>query len=222
MNATSRQCYYPKPWLTLIGDSRINHNIPLSTNIANTPSLFSYTMRGWVVQLPSPFPTSSQWADDSRRREARGPLWGGDDWMGRCDGSDRRRTLWKSISMHFERALTFSYYSSAFPWGELGHGASVCDVGGGIGHVTMQLAKAHPTLQLKLQDLPERILQAKNEVWPKECPEAIQENRIEFEPIDFLSESPIKDCNVYYVGSTILFTRSLSHETQTSQLKNIM
>ena len=86
----------------------------------------------------------------------------------------------------------------------------------------MQLAKAHPTLQLKLQDLPERILQAKNEVWPKECPEAIQENRIEFEPIDFLSESPIKDCNVYYVGSTILFTRSLSHETQTSQLKNIM
>lgn len=124
--------------------------------------------------------------------------------------------------MHFERALTFSNYASAFPWGELGHGASVCDVGGGIGHVTMQLAKAHPTLQLKLQDLPERILQAKNEVWPKECPEAIQENRIEFEPIDFLSESPIKDCNVYYVGSTILFTRSLSHETQTSQLKNIM
>ena len=107
--------------------------------------------------------------------------------------------------MHFERALTFSYYSSAFPWGGLGHGASVCDVGGGIGHVTMQLAKAHPTLQLKLQDLPERILQAKNEVWPKECPEAIQENRIEFEPIDFLSESPIKDCNVYYVGSTIFF-----------------
>lgn len=91
----------------------------------------------------------------------------------------------------------------AFPWGELGHGASVCDLGGGIGHVTMQLAKAHPTLQLKLQDLPERILQAKNEVWPKECPEAIQENRIEFEPIDFLSESPIKDCNVYLLKNII-------------------
>jgi hypothetical protein len=114
--------------------------------------------------------------------------------------------------MHFERSLTCRYYSSAFPWGELGHGASVCDVGGGIGHVTMQLAKAHPTLQLKLQDLPERILQAKNEVWPKECPEAIQENRIEFEPIDFLSESPIKDCNVYYVGSHFSYTFFISRD----------
>ena len=89
-----------------------------------------------------------------------------------------------------------------FPWKELGDGASVCDVGGGIGNITLQLAKAHPTLKLKLQDLPERILQAKNEIWPKECPEAIKENRIQFEPIDFLSESPIQGCNVYYVSNS--------------------
>lgn len=87
-----------------------------------------------------------------------------------------------------------------FPWKELDHGASVCDVGGGIGNMTLQLAKAYPTLKFKLQDLPERILQAKDEVWPRECPEAIKEERIEFEPINFLSESPIQGCNVYYVG----------------------
>ncbi|KAF8164770.1 S-adenosyl-L-methionine-dependent methyltransferase [Crassisporium funariophilum] len=90
-----------------------------------------------------------------------------------------------------------------FPWGTLGDGASVCDVGGGIGNITMQLAKAYPTLQLKLQDLPERIVQAKDVVWPKECPEAIQEQRIEFKPIDFLAESPIPDCNVYYLKNII-------------------
>ena len=83
----------------------------------------------------------------------------------------------------------------------MGDGASVCDVGGGIGNITLQLAKAYPTLNLKLQDLPERILQAKNEVWPKQCPEAITEKRIQFEPIDFLSESPIQGCNVYYVSN---------------------
>ena len=83
-------------------------------------------------------------------------------------------------------------------------GASVCDVGGGIGHITLQLAKAYPNLNLKLQDLPERILQAKQEFWPKECPEAIKENRIQFEPIDFLRESPIQGCDVYYVSKMLL------------------
>ena len=62
----------------------------------------------------------------------------------------------------------------------MGRGTSVCDVGGGIGNMTLQLAKAYPTLNLKLQDLPERILQAKNEIWPKECPEAIEEEHIDF------------------------------------------
>jgi hypothetical protein len=89
-----------------------------------------------------------------------------------------------------------------FPWKDLGNGATVCDVGGGIGNITLQLAKAHPNLQLVLQDLPERMKQAGNEVWPKECPEAIAENRITFEPIDFFKSSPVPGCDVYYVRET--------------------
>ena len=54
----------------------------------------------------------------------------------------------------------------------------MCDVGSGVGTVSLQLAKTYPTLQLKLQDLPHVILQAKNEVWPKEFPEAIKEGRL--------------------------------------------
>ena len=71
----------------------------------------------------------------------------------------------------------------------------------------MQLAKAHPHLQLKLQDLPDRIVQASTQVWPKECPEAIREQRIEFKVIDFLAESPIKGCDVYLVCCFPLTTR---------------
>ena len=104
------------------------------------------------------------------------------------------------IVKKFISFIFISIQSAEFPWKELGDGASVCDVGGGIGNITLQLAKAYPNLNLKLQDLPERILQAKDEVWPKECPEAIKENRIQFEPIDFLSQSPISGCNVYYVS----------------------
>ena len=77
----------------------------------------------------------------------------------------------------------------------------MCDVGGGIGTITMQLAHRYPHLKLKLQDLPERVEQAKTEVWPKECPEAIKESRIEFKGMDFFAESPIKECDIYYVCS---------------------
>jgi len=56
---------------------------------------------------------------------------------------------------------------SEFPWKELGDGATVCDVGGGIGDISLQLAKAYPNLRLILQDLPEQINVAKNEIWPK-------------------------------------------------------
>lgn len=65
--------------------------------------------------------------------------------------------------------------------------------------MTMQLAKAHPQLQLKLQDMPDRMVQAKNTIWPEQCPAALQENRIEFKAINFLTESPIEGCDVYYV-----------------------
>ncbi|KAJ6631080.1 S-adenosyl-L-methionine-dependent methyltransferase [Mycena sp. CBHHK59/15] len=92
---------------------------------------------------------------------------------------------------------------SAYPWAHLGDGATVCDVGGGVGTMTMQFAKAHPKLQLKLQDMPDRMVQAKNTIWPAQCPEAIKENRIEFKAINFLTESPISGCDVYYLKNIL-------------------
>lgn len=41
-------------------------------------------------------------------------------------------------------------------------GTTVCDVGGGIGTVAMQLANAHPNLKLTLQDQPSVIEHARN------------------------------------------------------------
>ena len=108
-----------------------------------------------------------------------------------------------------------------FPWKELGSGATVCDVAGGVGNISIQLAKTHPNLRLILQDLPERIQQAKDEIWPKECSEAIAEGRITFEPIDFFASSPVPGCNVYFVRDSYL-SFFLPFLTENSQLKNIM
>ncbi|KAJ6571673.1 S-adenosyl-L-methionine-dependent methyltransferase [Mycena capillaripes] len=92
---------------------------------------------------------------------------------------------------------------SAYPWSDLGPGATVCDLGGGVGAMAIELARAHLRLQLKLQDLPDRMIQAENVVWPAECPEAIRENRVEFKAIDFFVEPPIAGCDVYYLKNIL-------------------
>ena len=115
-----------------------------------------------------------------------------------------RRLFTASISTSWP-CLVFYACWVEFPWKELGYGATICDVGGGIGNISLQLARAYyPNLRLILQDLTERIQQAKNEVWPKEYPEAISERRITFESIDFFAASPVPSC-IMFVKSNFHF-----------------
>jgi len=46
----------------------------------------------------------------------------------------------------------------------------------------------------------ERLQQAENEVWPKQMPSALAENRVQFVPLDFFAEPPASDCDIYYVS----------------------
>lgn len=98
--------------------------------------------------------------------------------------------------------LETSVLVNEFPWESLHDGATVCDLGGGIGAISMQLADAHHNLRIVLQDLPSQIEMAKNEVWPKLCPAAIVDGRVQFKTIDFFSESPVKDCDIYFVSTS--------------------
>lgn len=86
--------------------------------------------------------------------------------------------------------------------------------------MAIQLARAHPRIHLKLQDLPDRMLQAETEVWPKACPEAIAEKRIQFQAIDFFVDLPIAGCDVYYVST--LFRLKCADSLKSSKLKNIL
>jgi len=102
-----------------------------------------------------------------------------------------------NVESYFNRAFPIDCID--YPWGELPPGSVVNDLGGGVGYVTMQLYKLYPNLNLKLQDLPERIEQAQNDIWPRECPEAIANGKIEFKSVDIMAEPPIYGCDIYLV-----------------------
>ncbi|KAF9563374.1 S-adenosyl-L-methionine-dependent methyltransferase [Agrocybe pediades] len=86
-----------------------------------------------------------------------------------------------------------------YPWKDLGQNAVVCDLGSGVGTMSMELAKEHPNLQFVLHDTPQRLKQAKEEVWPAALPSALAENRVEFIPINFMTTPPAAGCDVYYM-----------------------
>jgi ubiquinone/menaquinone biosynthesis C-methylase UbiE len=86
-----------------------------------------------------------------------------------------------------------------FPWHDLPKGATICDVGGGIGYVSLELANAYPDLKIVLQDLPQTIEQAR-ENFAKFCPKAIENETVQFKPLNFFLEAPVPDCDVYFVS----------------------
>lgn len=92
-------------------------------------------------------------------------------------------------------------HCTEYPWEELVPGSTVCDIGSGVGTVTLELAMAHPGLKLILQDMPSILKYAETVYWPKECPQALQDQRVKFVPIDFFEESPFPGCDVYFVRS---------------------
>ncbi|KAI0081993.1 S-adenosyl-L-methionine-dependent methyltransferase [Panus rudis PR-1116 ss-1] len=101
-----------------------------------------------------------------------------------------------NMIMHYEAIVT------DYPWKDLPEGTVLCDVGSGLGRMSMQVAKAHPHIRVVLQDVPAVLEQAKT-TWEQEAPELVAQGRVEYIPLDFLNESPKAGCDVYYLKSII-------------------
>ncbi|KIJ38737.1 hypothetical protein M422DRAFT_231092 [Sphaerobolus stellatus SS14] len=86
----------------------------------------------------------------------------------------------------------------AYGWENASENATWCDVGGSNGHVTLNLLKQYPKLKGIIQDLPPVMEEAK-QYWAKEHSEAIEKGRVEFVPLDFLKNSPVPNCDFYYL-----------------------
>ena len=64
----------------------------------------------------------------------------------------------------------------------------------------MHIAKACQQLRIVLQDQPGTIAAARP-YWDKEAPEVVREGRVEFIPIDFITQVPKQGCDYYFVST---------------------
>ncbi|KAG2074785.1 S-adenosyl-L-methionine-dependent methyltransferase [Suillus decipiens] len=87
---------------------------------------------------------------------------------------------------------------------------TLVDVGGGIGAFSMPLAKVHKDVKITIQDLPEVLVQARG-IWAKECPEALAENRVEFEDLNFFEGVPVKGKEIYYASAKLCRRQPAKH-----------
>ncbi|KAK7027234.1 hypothetical protein VNI00_015323 [Paramarasmius palmivorus] len=94
------------------------------------------------------------------------------------------------------------FLQKVYPWSSLPPNVKVCDIGGGNGHVTMGLMRAHPHLKIVLQDQPQVIEQAKV-FWQQHHPDAVHTERIAYVPFDFFKDPAAPGCDVYYIRSIL-------------------
>ncbi|KAL4260401.1 O-methyltransferase COMT-type [Pleurotus pulmonarius] len=106
---------------------------------------------------------------------------------------------------------------NVFPWGTLPPNTSVCDLGSGNGNISIEISKHFPHLKITLQDLPETIREAQK-FWQTEHPEAVNEGRVTFTPLDFFKESPAPGQDIYYLSQIF---HNWGDEHSLTLLKNI-
>lgn len=86
----------------------------------------------------------------------------------------------------------------AFPWGELPEGATVVDVGGSHGLVSIELARKFPGLRFVVQDLDEPVVRNADARKPAEV-----KDRVEFMTHDFFKEQPVHGADVYFLRAVL-------------------
>ncbi|KAF5379563.1 hypothetical protein D9757_009256 [Collybiopsis confluens] len=85
-----------------------------------------------------------------------------------------------------------------YPWASLPPNSVICDIGGGNGHVIMDLLKVYPHLKLVLQDQPQVIEMAKK-FWKEDYPAGLELRQVEFVPFDFFKDAAMEGCDIYYI-----------------------
>lgn len=103
-----------------------------------------------------------------------------------------------------------------YPWHKLAElpESLIVDVGGGPGHVAMELAKKHPSLRFEVQDLQETV-----EVGAKNCPPELKD-RIAFKAHDFFEKQPAHE--VSDKTSITYFARFILHDWSDKYAQKIL
>ncbi|EJC99901.1 S-adenosyl-L-methionine-dependent methyltransferase [Fomitiporia mediterranea MF3/22] len=78
---------------------------------------------------------------------------------------------------------------AGFDWATLPDGSIVVDVGGGLGHVALEIAKVYPRLQMVIEDRPLVIEEAK-QFWQENLPTHVSNGHVHFIGTDFFEAQP--------------------------------
>ncbi|GAA5869464.1 hypothetical protein JCM1840_005474 [Sporobolomyces johnsonii] len=90
-----------------------------------------------------------------------------------------------------------------YPWAALKEGATVVDVGSGVGAVSLPVAKSVPHIKLILQDRKEVVEKEALDLWNAEAPQELESGRVKLMQHDFFTEQPVKGADVYMMRGTI-------------------
>ncbi|KAJ6583050.1 O-methyltransferase [Mycena vulgaris] len=83
-----------------------------------------------------------------------------------------------------------------FDWSLLSPKSVIVDVGGGIGHVSLTIAKKYPQLRVVNQDL-ESPIEISKAHWKENFPAHLERQMVEFQVHDFFTPQPTKDAAVF-------------------------
>lgn len=84
-----------------------------------------------------------------------------------------------------------------YDWAGLGQDALVVDVGGGVGQMSLALARHFPNLRFVVQDRPPVVEQGRT-IWAEQGPPGVlTSGRARLDPHDFFTPQPVKGAAVY-------------------------
>lgn len=84
-----------------------------------------------------------------------------------------------------------------YDWGKLPKGATVVDVGGATGFVSVEIAKANPSLKFIVEDIAPLSLEKGKKDLARDHPDLVE--RFEFRHHDFFTEQPVKGAEAYLI-----------------------
>lgn len=115
----------------------------------------------------------------------------------------------KSVHERFDRGMVgagefngLGLLTKVYPWESLPKDTVLCDVGGGKGHAALTVLKAFPHMKAVVQDL-DHVVYAGKALWMEECRSAVDADKVAFVPIDFLKDTPVSSCDIYYVRQVL-------------------
>ncbi|KAJ7482294.1 S-adenosyl-L-methionine-dependent methyltransferase [Mycena galericulata] len=130
-------------------------------------------------------------------------------------GQEKRAGRFNQAMLGWGEVTGKGMLPKVYPWAALPADTVITDVGGGNGHVTVGLLKVFPHLKVVVQDLPSVVEEGRGIVEKDTELSVALKQRVEFIPLDFFKETPVKGSDIYYI-------RHVLHDWPAEECKKIL